>query len=105
MLEGVSVNVAFAQRFVRQNVIVEGHQFNVQAIFLFSDFLRGLSNLLFCTDDNAYFDVVWIFFVLTATHQCQRANQCAYCCEGLKFKRHVISLTRRVCVVCNVIYA
>jgi hypothetical protein len=83
MLEGVSVDIAFAQRFVRQNVIVEGHQLNVQAVFLFRHFLSNFSNLLFCTDDNAHFNVVWIFFVLTATHQCQRTDQRAYCRKGL----------------------
>ncbi len=46
---------------------------------------------------------IQLFIPLYISNFC--ANQCAYCCEGLKFKRHVISLTRRVCVVCNVIYA
>ena len=83
MLEGVRVDITFAQRFVRQNIIVEGHQLHVQAIFLFRYFLSNFCNLLFCTYDNAHFNVVRIFFILTATHQCQRADQRAYCCEGL----------------------
>ncbi|MNS46872.1 hypothetical protein D3C72_793850 [compost metagenome] len=99
MLEGVSVDVAFAQRFVRQNVVVKGYQLNVQAILLFCDFLRYFCNLLLSANNDAHFDMVWIFFILTATHQSQGADQCAYRSKGLQFKRHVISLIRRVCVV------
>ena len=35
MLEGVGVDIAFAQCFVWQNVVVEGHQLNVKAILVF----------------------------------------------------------------------
>ena len=74
MLEGVHVDIAFAQRFVRQNVIVEGHQFYVKAILLFCYFLRNFSDLLFRPDDNADFNMIRIFFILTATHQRQRTD-------------------------------
>ncbi len=75
MLEGVNVDVAFAQRFVRQHVVVEGHQLNVKAILLFCHFLRDFSNLLFRTDDHADFNMVRdLFFILTATHQSQRTD-------------------------------
>ena len=74
MLEGVNVDIAFAQRFVRQNVVVEGHQFNIKAVFFFCYFLRDFRNLLLRTDDNADFNMVRIFFVLTATHQSQRTD-------------------------------
>ncbi|MNT62944.1 hypothetical protein D3C72_2007110 [compost metagenome] len=83
MLEGVDINVAFAQRFVWQNVIIKCHQFNVQAVFFFCYFLRRFSNLLFCANDDAHFNVVWVFFVLTTTYQSQRSNQRADCGKGL----------------------
>ena len=74
MLEGVNVDVAFAQRFVRQHVVVEGYQLNVEAILLFCHFLRDFSDLLFRADDHADFNMVRIFFILTATHQSQRTD-------------------------------
>lgn len=63
MLEGVQIDIAFAQRFVRQHVVVEGHQFNVQTVFLFRHFLSNFSHLLLSADDHADLDVVWILFI------------------------------------------
>ncbi|CSF50346.1 Uncharacterised protein [Shigella sonnei] len=71
MLEGVGVDIAFAQCFVWQNIVVEGYQLNVQAIFVFRNFLRDFCYLLFGTNNHADFNVVWIFFILTAAYQCQ----------------------------------
>jgi hypothetical protein len=53
VLEGVSIDIAFAQRFVRQNVIVKRDQLNVQTVFFFSYFLRDFCNLLLCANNNA----------------------------------------------------
>ena len=50
---------------------LEGYQLNVQAIFVFRNFLRDFCNLLFGTNNHADFNVVWIFFILTAAYQCQ----------------------------------
>ena len=85
MLEGVQVDIAFAQRFVRQHVVVEGHQLNVQTVFLFRHFLSDFSHLLLSADDHADLDVVWIFFILAAARQSQSADQCANCRDGFKF--------------------
>ena len=74
MLEGVNVDIAFAQRFVRQNIIVEGHQLNVETVFLFRHFLCHFGNLLLGTNDDADFNMVRIFFILTTTHQSQRTD-------------------------------
>ncbi|MOA50146.1 hypothetical protein D3C78_1731300 [compost metagenome] len=85
MLEGVQIDIAFAQRFVWQHVVIEGHQFDVQTVFLFCYFLRDFSDLLFSTDNDADFDMVWIFFFLTAACQSQSTDQCADCRDGFKF--------------------
>ena len=53
------------------SIVVEGYQLNVQAIFVFRNFLRDFCNLLFGTNNHADFNVVWIFFILTAAYQCQ----------------------------------
>ncbi|CCJ88167.1 hypothetical protein BN132_95 [Cronobacter turicensis 564] len=103
MLEGVSVDIAFAQRFVRQYVVVKGDQLDVQTIFLFGDFFGDFSNLLFRTHNHAHFNMVRIFFFLTATCQGQRAEKGAYCRKGFKLERHNHSLTEKyIDVVCNV---
>lgn len=85
MLEGVQIDIAFAQRFVRQHVVVEGHQFNVQTVFLFRHFLSDFSHLLLSADDHADLDVVWILFILAAARQSQSTDQCANCRDGFKF--------------------
>ena len=85
MLEGVQIDIAFAQRFVRQHVVVEGHQFNVQTVFLFRHFLSNFSHLLLSADDHADLDVVWILFIPAAARQSQSTDQCANCRDGFKF--------------------
>ena len=92
MLEGVSIDIAFAQRFVRQNVIVKRDQLNVQTVFFFCYFLRDFCNLLLCANNNAHFDVIRIFFILTATHKCQRTDQGSNCRKGFEFERHAYFL-------------
>lgn len=58
VLEGIGIDVAFAQRFIRQNIIIKGHQFHVQAVFFFRDFLRDFGNLLLCANDYADFNMI-----------------------------------------------
>lgn len=100
MLERVRVDIAFAQRFVRQNVVVKSHQLDIETIFLFGDFFGDFSNLLFRTHNYAHFNMVRIFFFLTATCQSQCAEKGAYCRKGFKLERHNHSLTESILMLC-----
>jgi hypothetical protein len=81
-----NVDVAFTQCFVRQHVVVEGHQFDVQTVFFFRHFLRDFSNLLLSTDNDADFDMVRIFFFLDRSlPEPEIPDQCADCRNGFKF--------------------
>ncbi|XPE58359.1 hypothetical protein ACNKHQ_01175 [Shigella flexneri] len=83
MLEGVGVDVAFAQRFVWQNVIVEGNQLNVQAIFSFATFCATSATC--CSAPTITLTLMWFGSFLPArTQQCQRTNQGSNCRKGFK---------------------
>ena len=103
MLESIGVDIAFAQRFVRQHIVIKRHQLDVQTVFFFRHFLRDFGDLLFSTDNHADFNMVRIFFILAATHQGQRTDQRSDCRKGFKFERHTISLLS-VLVLCDAIY-
>ena len=104
VLEGVQVDIAFAQRFVWQHVIVEGDQLDVQTVFLFRHFLRHFSHLLLCADDHADLDVVWILFILATARQSQSADQCANCRDGFKMLTTYPFLIRLALICCETIY-
>ncbi|MNT55882.1 hypothetical protein D3C72_1931510 [compost metagenome] len=73
VLEGVDVEIAIIQRFVGQHVIIEGHHFHIQIVFLFGDFLYGCPHGLIDAGADADFYVVVILFGRSTGSQQQAA--------------------------------
>jgi len=58
VLESVDIQIAIIQRFIWQNEIVKGDDFNIKVIFLFRHLLRHRPYLLIDPRTDTHFDMV-----------------------------------------------
>ena len=58
MLESVDIQIAVIQRFIGQNEIVKGDDFDIKVIFLFRHLLRHRPYLLIDPRADTHFDMI-----------------------------------------------
>ena len=69
MLEDVGIQLTMISGIVGQQRTAKPHQFHLQAIFFFSDFLRDFRHILLCAVNHAHFNMLCIIVLLIASCQ------------------------------------